>query len=78
MPDDTLISSNRTESPTDDTQHLNPANSNTGSQVDKAILEISKNLVEAMTKQTFQIEMTRNTLSAFLRRLGGRHSERRF
>ena len=35
----------------------------------KAILEMSKSLVEALERQTFQIEMTKNTLFAFLRGL---------
>ena len=43
----------------------------------KAILEMSKNLVEAIERQTFQIEMTKNTLSAFLRRLDDRDRERK-
>ena len=47
------------------------------SPVAKAILEMSKNLVEAIERQTFQIEMTKNTLSAFLRRLDDRDRERK-
>lgn len=46
------------------------------SGVAKAILEMSRNLVSALEKTTFQIEMTRNTLSAFLRRLDDRDRER--
>ena len=42
------------------------------SEVAKAILEMSKSLVKAIEAQTFQVEMTRNTLSAFLRRLDDR------
>ena len=43
----------------------------------KAILEMSKNLVEAIERRTFQIEMTKNTLSAFLRRLDDWDRERK-
>lgn len=45
------------------------------SEVAKAILEMSKSLVKAIEAQTFQVEMTRNTLSAFLRRLDDRDRE---
>ena len=46
------------------------------SNVAKAILEMSRNLVSALEKTTFRNEMTRNTLSAFLRRLDDRDRER--
>ena len=39
------------------------------SPVAKAIIEMSKSLVEALERQIFPSEMTKNTLSAFLRRL---------
>ena len=45
--------------------------------VAKAILEISKSLVEALERQTFQTEITKNTLSAFLMRLDDRDRERK-
>ena len=47
------------------------------SPVTKAILEMFKNLVEAIERQTFQIEMTKNTLSAILRRLDDWDRERK-
>ena len=47
------------------------------SPVAKAIIEMSKSLVEALERQTFQLEMTKNTLSAFLRRLDDRDRERK-
>lgn len=55
---------------TDDENHRD-------SDVAKAILEMSRNLVSAIEKQTFQIEMTRNTLSAFLRRMDDRDRDSR-
>ena len=47
-------------------------------QVAKAISEMTKSLVEVISNQTFQIEMVKNTLSAFLRRLDDRDRERKF
>ena len=47
------------------------------SPVAKAILEMSKSLVEAIERQTFQIEMTKNPLSAFLRRIDDQDRERK-
>ena len=45
-------------------------------QVARAIREMSHSLVEAIANQSFQIEMVKNTLSAFLRRMDDRDKER--
>ena len=49
-----------------------------GNEVAEAIKAMTSSLVEAMSKQTFQIEMLRATLSAYLRRADERDNERKY
>ena len=49
-----------------------------GTEVAEAIKAMTSSLVEAMSKQTFQIEMLRATLSAYLRRADERDNERKY
>ena len=49
-----------------------------GNEVAEAIKAMTSSLVEAMSKQTFQIEMLRATLSAYLRRADERNNERKY
>ena len=50
----------------------------TGNEVAEAIKAMTSSLVEAMSKQTFQIEMLRATLSAYLRRADEKDNERKY
>lgn len=47
-------------------------------EVAEAIRAMTGSLVEAISKQTFQIEMLRATLSAYLRRVDERDNERKY
>lgn len=49
-----------------------------GNEVAKAIKEMTSSLVEAINKQTFQLEMLRATFSAHLRRIDERENERKY
>ena len=49
-----------------------------GNEVAEAIKAMTSSLVEAMSKQTFQIEMLRATLSAYLRRADEKDNERKY
>ena len=50
----------------------------TGNEVAEAIKAMTSSLVEAMSKQTFQIEMLRATLSAYLRRADEKDNDRKY